>query len=401
MSSDFVETRLAPRWLHAWSVLTVGVTVAMLALGAVVTTFQVGMADPIWPTYPWHLALIDWHEPQPGFVIEHVHRLAGHVIGIFVIVLTVALWLLEPRRPLRGFGLATVLAQIISLGLCFAFLDRSSTSLTSTERWLCGLCVTICLASVGVLLTLAQREWRPSLWLRWLGTVALVAVIFQGLLGGFRVKLNALAGTNLAIIHGCFAQVVFSVLVGLAVLTAARDDGVVLSEEESPRLQRWFLLLPALVFLQLVLGALIRHTNGALAQRMHFFTAFVVVAAAVWLGRTVFASPSARRVMGRAMLVLTVLLTLQILLGVESWLGKYLGVVLPEAQKPTIGQAATRVAHVLVGSFVLASSVTLAVLAHRSVSRDTERNAERAPLPVAAKPQVGLCNIVSHLEGSA
>ena len=401
MSSAIPNTRLAPSWLHAWSMLTIGVTVALLTLGAVVTTFRVGMADPIWPTYPWHLALIDWHEPKPGLVIEHVHRLAGHVIGLFVLVLTVSLWLGEPRRMMRRVGLSAVSAMIFSLGLCFAFLDHSTADLTVAERWLCGLCVTINLATVGIFLTLARRERSAGLWLRWLGTVALAAVIFQGLLGGFRVKFNALAGTNLAIVHGCFAQVVFSLLASLAVLTAAPNTTTVLSGEESSRLQRWSLLLPGLVFLQLIWGALVRHTNGLLAQRMHFITAFVVVATVVWFGRMVFASSTARRAMGRTIVVLAVLLTLQIFLGVESWLGKYIGVLLPEAQKPTVGQAATRVAHVLVGSFVLASSVSLAVQAHRSVIQDAERSAKHAPVHVPDDPQVVLCNMVPHLEGSA
>src|SRR6185437_10419128 len=162
MSSTTVETRFAPRWLHAWSVLTAAATVALLALGAVVTTFQVGMADPIWPTLPWHLALIDWTEPNPGFVIEHTHRLAGYLIGCCVIVLTVGL-----------------------------------------------------LAS-------ARRSW-----LKWLGVAALAGVIALGL-------------------------------------------------------RRWSLALTALVFLQLIWGALVRHTNGTLAQRLHVLTAFAVVAVAVW-----------------------------------------------------------------------------------------------------------------------
>ena len=335
MPSAIVETRFAPRRLHAWAVLTVGVAVAVLALGAVITTFQVGMVDPIWPTYPWHLALIDWSEPKRGFLIEHTHRLAAYVVGCCVIVLTVGL------------------------------------------------------------LKSARRSW-----LKWLGVAALCGVIVQGLFGGYRVRLHALFGTNLAIIHGCFAQVFFSLLVSLAVITSARFADAALPVEEAPRLRRWSLLLTALLFVQLVWGALVRHTNGALAQRMHLLTAFVVVVVAVWFARTIGASPSASRVLGRALFVLSVLLTLQIALGVESWLGKFAGVLLPELQEPSIGQAATRVAHVLVGSFVLATSVALTVLAHRSVSRDAQRSAERAPLRVAAKQEVSAHNIVPQLEGS-
>lgn len=306
MSPSAIETRLAPRWLHGWALLTAAATVALLALGAVVTTFQVGMADPVWPTVPWHLALIDWREPNPGFVIEHSHRLAGYIVGCCVIVLT--------------------------LGL-------------------------LCTARRG--------------WLKWLGAAALAGVVAQGLLGGFRVVLHAWLGTNLAIIHGCFAQIVFSLLVSLAVLTSAHAAGgadaiAFAAEEGSVRLRRATLALVGLVFLQLVWGALVRHTNGTVAQRMHILTAFAVVAVAVWLAHTALARPAARRVLGRTLVVLGILLAFQVMLGVESWMGKFAGVLLPEMHKPTVGQAATRVAHVLVGSFILATSVVLAVLAHRS-----------------------------------
>lgn len=334
MSSAIVETRFAPRWLHAWSVLTAGVTVALLALGAVVTTFQVGMADPIWPTYPWHLALIDWREPNPGFVIEHTHRLAGYVVGCCVIVLTVGL-LRSARRP----------------------------------------------------------------WLKWLGAAALVGVIAQGLLGGFRVVLHAWLGTKLAILHGCFAQVVFSLLVSLAVLTSTRYFTAELPETEAARLRLWSLLFTGLVFLQLVWGALVRHTSGALAQRMHLLTAFAVVAVAVWFSRIVWTNFFSRRVMGRGVVLLGILLTLQIALGVESWMGKFAGVLLPELHKPTIGQAATRVAHVLVGSFILATSVALTVLAHRSVRRDAEST--HTPFRVPTNREISVKGIVPQLEGSA
>jgi cytochrome c oxidase assembly protein subunit 15 len=332
MPSTVVETRFAPRWLHAWAVLTAGVTVALLALGAMVTTFQVGMADPIWPTYPWHLALIDWHEPKRGFIIEHTHRLAGYIVGFCVLVLTIGLF----------------------------------TSVRQT-------------------------------WLKWLGVAALLGVIVQGLFGGYRVVLHAWLGTNLAIIHGCFAQVVFSLLVILAVVTSTRYARAALPLEGASRFRFWSLVLTALVFLQLVWGALLRHTNGALAQRMHLLTAFAVVAVFVWFAHTVGTSPSARRILGRTILVLSVLLVFQVSLGVESWVGKFNGIVPPELQKPTDGQAATRIAHVVIGSFVLAASVALTLLAHRSVGRDAERSASPR---IAANPAVGDRNLVQQLEGS-
>src|SRR5712691_11323449 len=94
------------RWLHRWALLTVCATFGLLLLGAVVTTFRVGMADPVWPTYPWHLLLISWDEPSAGFLVEHSHRLAGYIVGCCIIVLTVGLWLQETRRWVRWLGTA-------------------------------------------------------------------------------------------------------------------------------------------------------------------------------------------------------------------------------------------------------------------------------------------------------
>jgi cytochrome c oxidase assembly protein subunit 15 len=345
MSSTLTETRLAPRWLHAWSVLTAGATVALLALGAVVTTFQVGMVDPVWPTVPWHLALIDWAEPKPGFLIEHAHRLAGYIVGCCVIVLTI--------------------------GLLFS----------------------------------ARRGW-----LKGLGVAAFIGVSVQGLLGGFRVVLHARFGTGFAVIHGCFAQIVFSLLVSLAVLTSARFAAASLPVVESPRVRRWSLLLTGLVFVQLIWGALLRHTNGALAQRLHLLTAFAVVAVSVWFVHLVLASAAARRVLGRTLILLGVLLALQVLLGIESWLDKYAGVLLPELRTPTtIGHASHRVAHVLVGSFILATVVVQTMLLYSSFSREPdssfsrepEARAESARLRLAAKQDVRASNIIPQLEGTA
>src|SRR5260370_12037930 len=98
-------------WLHLWAVLTACATFVLLLLGAVVTTFRVGMADPIWPTYPWHLLLVSWEEPRPGFLVEHSHRLAGYIVGCCVIVLAVGLWRNGARvaRPERREGREEVL----------------------------------------------------------------------------------------------------------------------------------------------------------------------------------------------------------------------------------------------------------------------------------------------------
>src|SRR5437764_14878344 len=108
-----IEQPLVPRALHAWAVLTVLATVALLALGAIVTTFRVGMADPIWPTYPWHLLLISWDEPSAGFLVEHTHRAFGYLVGCLAIMLAVGLWLKDARAWVGWLGIVALVGVVV------------------------------------------------------------------------------------------------------------------------------------------------------------------------------------------------------------------------------------------------------------------------------------------------
>src|SRR5215472_3435620 len=108
MSESRAENLVIPRWLHAWAVLTAVLTVALLALGATVTTFRVGMADVLWPTTPWHL--FSYYEPSAGYVIEHSHRIAAWLVGFCTIVLAIGLWRAAPGRWPGWLGLTAMLS---------------------------------------------------------------------------------------------------------------------------------------------------------------------------------------------------------------------------------------------------------------------------------------------------
>src|SRR5206468_415947 len=82
---------------------------------------------------------------------------------------------------------------------------------------------------------------------------------------------------------------------------------------------RWSVLTAALVYVQMVLGALVRHTHSSAWGRGHLLIAFAVVAAGVLLLKRIFDTPGRQRVVGRTALLLAVLLTVQVLLGVEAW----------------------------------------------------------------------------------
>jgi heme a synthase len=350
------------RLLHGWALLTVLVTLVQLTLGAVVTTFRVGMADPVWPTAPWQLFLISWQEPSAGYLIEHTHRFAGHLVGVTVIVLAAALWYRVPGWGLRVAGWLAMVAMVVPLAMTFASRREEPEVL---RTWLL-VCLTACLASLLVLLAVAWRARDPRVWLGWFGTLALAGVIAQGLLGGFRVYLNALAGTDLAVVHGCVAQAFFALVVGLAVATGRGWPAAL--PAASAWLRRGALLLPGVVFAQVILGALLRHTHGLVWGRLHLLTAFAVAVVVALLAKGVLENGATERRVRRVVLVLAALVAVQVLLGVEAWALKFSAGTLPELVQVTVGQAAVRTAHVLAGAGVLAAATALALRMRKRAS---------------------------------
>lgn len=369
MTDPHKPVRLVPRWLHVWAVLTVVTTLILLVLGQLVTSFRAGMADPIWPTEPWYLFVVGWKEPDRGYLIEHSHRIAGWAVGGVVSVLALGLWWTEPRKRPRQVGLAALLVLLAAFGQFHGALISQRNAVE----------ITVPMGTVAVMAALLAAVLSLALWgavrgvpgsgLRILAVVTLVAVMVQGLLGGFRVRLDALFGPELAPVHGVFAQVVFCLLVALAVLTARRPSGELPVAIRRP--VGWLsLALVGLLFVQLVWGAMVRHTPNAINQRLHILTAFLVVGLAVWLLRLGFSSAAVRQRVARTAWALALLVTLQVALGVEAWMGKFgeearkgksAASFLPEAEKVTAKQAGIRTAHALIGTGVLAAAVTLAL----------------------------------------
>jgi heme A synthase len=197
---------------------------------------------------------------------------------------------------------------------------------------------------------------------------ALAGVSLQGVVGGLRVLEHARWGLELRILHGCFAQVVLALLVSAAVFAgrgwlAPRE--ALVRGEGGRRLRRWSLAALGLVYLQIVLGVLLRHTYHPLWQRLHLLTAFAATAAVVWLVKTVLDTRAGGKSLRRAAAVLAGLVGLQLILGVEAWMTQLAGGALPEMLPLTVQRVAVRTAHVLGGSLVFAMTVVIALLARR------------------------------------
>jgi heme A synthase len=116
-----------------------------------------------------------------------------------------------------------------------------------------------------------------------------------------------------------------------------------------------------LIGCQLILGGLVRHTPSTLAQRVHIMLAFAVAAAAVWLMKSAVDGSGEVAPYRSLAALLAALVGVQVLLGIEALFIKFAAGPLPELQTVTVGQGIVRTAHFLVGSFVFAASISLAL----------------------------------------
>jgi cytochrome c oxidase assembly protein subunit 15 len=118
---------------------------------------------------------------------------------------------------------------------------------------------TVGLLTVVLAVWLAKRE--PRRWVRRLGLLAVAAVVLQGVLGGLTVIF--LLPTAVSVAHACLAQTFFCLVVAIAVVTSPRwDPRPASSRGPATRLAAF---AAAAVFVQLVVGAVMRHTKAGLA----------------------------------------------------------------------------------------------------------------------------------------
>jgi heme a synthase len=101
-------------------------------------------------------------------------------------------------------------------------------------------------------------------WVKWLAGMALLAVIIQGILGGLRVtEHNAVLG----LFHGCLAQAFFCLVATIALVTSRfwRRIEPATQQNQVRLFRRWTVLVTAMLFIQLGLGASMRHSHTGLS----------------------------------------------------------------------------------------------------------------------------------------
>src|SRR5256885_6381319 len=188
-------------WLHRFAILMAAATLCLVCIGGLVTSHGAGMAVPDWPT----------------------------TVGYNMFCSPISKWV-------GGI-----------------FYEHTHRLVASAVGFL-----TIILAA-----WLWIKEERR--WLRWLGVLALAAVIVQGVLGGLRVTRMK---DELGIFHATLAQMFFVLVCSIALFssrwwTERREPSG--DPAELSLLRRFSILGTALILLQLVLGATMRHQHAGLA----------------------------------------------------------------------------------------------------------------------------------------
>src|SRR5947199_5988854 len=102
-------------------------------------------------------------------------------------------------------------------------------------------------------------------WVRSLGVIALAGVIFQGILGGLRVTMMK---DEIGIFHACVAQAFLGLLVFIALVTTSlwrAISNATVNLKKFPPLKSLAIAITIAIYVQLVLGATMRHQHRDLA----------------------------------------------------------------------------------------------------------------------------------------
>jgi cytochrome c oxidase assembly protein subunit 15 len=120
-NSTAVRDHRYNKWLSRFAWLTCVATLFLICSGGMVTSKNVGLAVPDWPTtFGYNMFLFPVSKWVGGILFEHTHRLMGSLVGFLTIILAIWLWLGEDRRWVRNLGviaLAGVILQGILGGL--------------------------------------------------------------------------------------------------------------------------------------------------------------------------------------------------------------------------------------------------------------------------------------------
>ena len=225
---------------------------------------------------------------------------------------------------------------------------------------------TVGLLTIGLAIYIRFREKRMWIWR--LGFFALVAVIAQGLLGALTVKM--LLPLSVSSAHATLAQLFFCTTVSIAVFTSRSWIEARPFAEEKGTLPLRYLCTAALatIFLQLVLGATLRHSakwDQPLPVELILAHIGGAVAVTIALSSTAFHVLWRHKddpFLTRPATIALLLLVVQLFLGVAAYLTRTASPNDPQPLHPMIG---ITVAHVACGALVFATTIVLTLRTYR------------------------------------
>jgi cytochrome c oxidase assembly protein subunit 15 len=291
--------------LHRFAKFLVACTVILILAGSLVTSHDAGLSVPDWPTsYGWNMFTFPPSMWVANILYEHGHRLIASTVGFLTIIMTVWLWIAEPRRWLRWFGVAalgSVIAQGVLGGLTVLFFLPAAISTAHAGLAEIFFCMTVAIAiftSPGWIAGYDgedRREGRPLRTpieppLRWLATTATVLIYSQILIGATMRHTGAgLAIPDFPLMFGHLIPdhwsgaiaIHFAHRVGALIVTTcllALFAHIRSRYKERPELMRPATLIVALVAVQVTLGAL-----TVLSRRDPLLNSFHVVCGAMVL----------------------------------------------------------------------------------------------------------------------
>lgn len=202
----------------------------------------------------------------------------------------------------------------------------------------------------GLAIVLHLKEPRSGV--RRIGWTALAAVFVQALIGGLRIYVPKAA---VAIVHACFGQLVFCAMVAIALLVS-RSWASTPTDASAFAARKLGVVTTVFAFLQLVAGAVTRHTGAGLV--VHLVGAGLVLLHVTLLSSRLMATPL--RAWGK---LLVALLFVQLGLGVATWALTAGGFV--RSHESPLYQIVTISAHVAVGAALLAASLAATLMCRR------------------------------------
>ncbi|MEX0747399.1 MAG: COX15/CtaA family protein [Rhodothermales bacterium] len=300
---EVLPTTNTALWRHRFTVLTAATTVLLLAWGAFVTSINAGLAVPDWPS---SFNSFDPFNPWPNW------------------------WTITPVLAEHGHRLLGALVGSFTFVLAV---------------W-----------------TVFKDERR---WMKILAVAALVLVTLQGVLGGLRVVLISL---DLAVVHACVAQIYFALIVSMAVFTSKSWLQGDFGDEGSGHVsafRRLTLVTVGVLYVQIILGALLRHPGTGidpLFAGLHIAGAVAATTAITMLYRYARRHHPGTRIAFPAARALLILLIVQFTLGVTAYV-----VTLDDTGilQPSNLQVVVNTSHMVTGALLMAAAVVVALDAFR------------------------------------